>query len=195
MRPYLYIVFALAGLFWSPLSQGEDTNQNIPDSASDATEESGQPAGVSQPPVSSKIARKELQTLLDEGLRMLAPELVENGSFYPFVAMLGHDNEIRLIGTPVSLREDSAERAMESLVKKTRSLAQERRIRAAGFFMDYVATRADTEVAQPGIRVELNHIHPDALSVFIPYIITSDKKLRLLTPQYNKGKNVVFADR
>ena len=182
-------MFALVGLIWSPLSQGESTD---PHQQSEASEESAQPVGVSQPPVSSRVARQELQTLMDEGIRMLASELVENGSFYPFVAMLGHDNEVRLIGTPVSLREDSADRAMQALVKKTRQLAVQRRIRAAGFFMDYVATRTDTEVTQPGIRVELNHIHPDSLSVFIPYIITSDKKLRLLTPQYKKGKNVVF---
>ncbi len=160
--------------------------------ATEASEQSGEPAGVSQPPVSSRIARQELQDIMNEGLKMLAPELVENGTFYPFVAMLGHDNEIRLIGTPVSLREENPERALEALVSKMEQLASQRRIRAAGFFMDYVATRTDTEMKQPGIRVELNHIHPDTLSVFIPYIVTSDKKLRLLTPQYKKGKNVVF---
>ncbi|RLT94416.1 MAG: hypothetical protein D9N14_16305 [Ketobacter sp.] len=168
--------------------------ESPPPDPTEASEPSAGPGGVSQPPVSSKIARRELQTLLDEGLRMLAPELVEQGTFFPFVAMLGHDNEIRLIGTPVSLRDGHPERAMESLVKKTHQLASERRIRAAGFFMDYLATRTDTETSQPGIRVELNHIHPDTLSVFIPYMITSDKKLRLLTPQYKKGKNLVFAN-
>ena len=191
MKSHLYTVFVLLGLFWSPFALGETPTADDP--ASEISEQTSSPAAVSQPPVSSKIARQELQTLLDEGLRMLAPELVENGTFYPFVAMLGHDNEIRLIGTPVSLRENNAERAMEALVQKTRQLAEQRRIRAAGFFMDYVATRTDTEVTQPGIRVELNHIHPDSLSVFIPYIITGDNKLRLLTPQYKKGKNIVFA--
>lgn len=153
------------------------------------------PVGSAGPPVSSSVARKELQSLLDQGLRLLATELVEKGTFYPFVVMLGHDGEIRLIGAPVKLRDGSAESAVEALVAKTRQLAQERRIRAAGFFMDYLATRQDTGFSQPGIRVELNHIHPDSLSVFVPYRVTDDKKLRLLTPQYSPGKNIVFGKR
>lgn len=197
MRAYLYIVFALSTLLFSPFTAADgSTLSAVPSAvpeASEASEDTEKPAGVSQPPVSSKVARKELQALLDEGLKMLAPELVDSGTFYPFVAMMGHDNEVRLIGTPVSMRIDDPDRAMEALAKKAKKLATERRIRAAGFFMDYVATRTDTGFSQPGIRVELNHIHPDALSVFVPYSITRDKKLRLLTPQYRPGKNVVFS--
>ena len=33
--------------------------------------------------------------------------------------MMGHDNEVRLIGTPVSLRIDNPDRAMAALVEKT----------------------------------------------------------------------------
>lgn len=199
MKHYLYIVFVSVSLIWSPITYGGATDDGEPEAekpaqpqVTEATEGSATPGGVSQPPVSSRVARRELQSLMDEGLKMLAQELVAEGTFYPFVAMLGHDNEVRLIGTPASLRVDDPEQAVQALVEKTRLLAQERRIRAAAFFMDYVATRQDTSVSQPGIRVELNHLHPDALSVFIPYSITDDKKLRLLTPQYNKGKNVVF---
>jgi hypothetical protein len=162
---------------------------------SDRVEATQGPVGVSQPPVSSKVARMELQSLMDSGLKLLAQELVDKGTFYPFVAMLGHDGEIRLIGAPASLRVDDADAALNSLIKKVKALAQEKRIRAAAFFMDYVATRQDTGFSQAGIRVELNHIHPDALSVFVPYSVTADKKLRLLTPQYKKGKNVVFDPR
>lgn len=152
------------------------------------------PLGSSQPPVSSKVARQELQKLMDNGMEFVVQELVQKGTFFPFVAMLGHDNEVRLIGTPAALRENnaSANTAVDALVKKVRQLAKEKRIRAAAFFMDYVANRTDTGFSQPGIRVELNHIHPDALSVFVPYTITDDKKLRVLTPQYKPGKNVVF---
>lgn len=193
MRAYLYSVFALSILLFSSFSVADSPASSATGDISEDSEATEKPAGVSQPPVSSRVARKEIQALLDEGLKMLAPELVESGTFYPFVAMMGHDNEVRLIGTPVSLRVDDPDRAMEALVVKAKKLAAERRIRAAGFFMDYVATRADTGFSQPGIRVELNHIHPDALSVFIPYSITQDKKLRLLTPQYRPGKNVVFS--
>ena len=165
------------------------------------TEETGEasvsPMGASPPPVSSKVARSELQNLMDAGMKLLVSELVEEGTFFPFVAMLGHDGEVRLIGTPAALRnkQANASEALDALVAKAKQLAKENRIRAAAFFMDYVATRADAGFSQPGIRVELSHIHPDALSVFIPYTITADAKLRVMTPQYKPGKNIVFAPR
>ncbi len=168
----------------------------LPDSAQAAADEqveaSVPPVPSSRPPVTDKKARQELQNLLDKGLSLLAPELVEKGTFYPFAAVLGNDNEIRLVGVPVSERKADSGAALNALVAKIKTLAQERRIRAAAFFMDYVAQRKDTEYSQAGVRVELNHRHPDALSVFVPYSVTSDKKLRLLTPQYRPGKNLTF---
>lgn len=165
--------------------------------ANEDVEASVSPKGASQPPVSSTVARKELQSLLDSGLDLLIKELVNNGTFYPFVAMLGHDGEVRLIGTPAALRvkNASATAAVDALVATVKKLAEEKRIRASAFFMDYVATRTDAGFSQQGIRVELNHIHPDALSVFVPYAITDDKMLRLMTPQYSPGKNVIFKPR
>ena len=146
------------------------------------------------PPVSSKVARKELQKLMGEGMDLLVSELVDKGTFFPFVAMLGHDGAVRLIATPAALRDKhaNAENALNALVKKTQGLAAQKRIRAAAFFMDYVATRSDTGVSQSGVRVELNHIHPDALSLFIPYTLTEDGKLRVMTPQFKPGKNLLF---
>lgn len=145
------------------------------------------------PPISSQVARQELQALLDQGLDSLAPELAAKGTFFPFAVMTGHDGEMRMIGTEVHQRQNPPDHVVKALVDKTRQLAQERRIRAVGFFMDYVAERRDTGFSQAGIRVELMHIQPDALSVFIPYSVTGDNKLRLMTPQYNQGKNVVFS--
>ncbi len=147
-----------------------------------------------QPPVSSQVARKELQLLLDDGLKLLSRELVTEGTFYPFAAILGHDQQVRLIGTPRPYREAPPGQAVAALVTKARELAREQRLRAVAFFMDYMATRQDTGFAQPGIRVELNHIDADPMSVFVPYRVTDDKKLRLLTPQYKPGKHVVFQD-
>lgn len=189
MKPFIYTMFAAVLVVFAPLVSAVEPEQPA---ITEADEGSTSPSGVSGLPVSSRAARQELQSLLDQGLKMLASELVAAGTFYPFVAMLGHDNEVRLIGTPATLRVSNPDQAVQALVEKTRVLAGERRIRAAAFFMDYVATRQDTGFSQAGIRVELNHIHPDALSVFIPYSITDDKKLRLLTPQYKKGKNLVF---
>jgi hypothetical protein len=138
------------------------------------------------------VARQELQSLMDHGMELLVPELVDSGTFYPFAVMLGHDANIRVLGIEPSERNNDPQVMVAALVKKSKQLAKENRIRAVAFFMDYVASRRDTGFSQAGIRVELDHIHPDALSVFIPYSITSDKKLRLMTPQYNIGKNVVF---
>ncbi|MCP5014335.1 MAG: hypothetical protein GY938_03525 [Ketobacter sp.] len=192
MKPYLYMLFAVVSLGNSLSGQAEEVVPATKALQSTPEEAVVSPGGVSRPPVSSTAARKELQRLMDEGVKMLAQELVTEGTFYPFVTMIGHDNEVRLIGTPASLRVDSPEQAVQAMVQKTRQLAKERRIRGAAFFMDYMATREDNGFSQAGIRVELNHIHPDALSVFIPYSVTDDKKLRLLTPQYKEGKNVVF---
>lgn len=162
------------------------------DDAQESVESSVQPVPASRPPVSDKKARAELQQLMDKGLAMLAQELVSTGTFYPFAAVLGNDNEIRLVGISAAERSAAPDAALAALVKKIKTLATERRVRAAAYFMDYVAQRADTGYSQAGVRVELNHRHPDALSVFVPYSVTSDKKLRLLTPQYRPGKNLTF---
>ena len=143
----------------------------------------------------SRRAREDMQLLVDKGIQALAAELVEKNTFYPFAAILGHDNEVRLVGVSASERKATPEQMLAALVQKVRTLAQQRRIRAAAYFMDYVAQREDNGVSQPGIRVELNHRHPDAMSAFIPYSITADKKLRLLTPQYKPGKNLTFESR
>ena len=144
-------------------------------------------------PSASKMARKELQTLLDKGIESLATELVQSGTFYPFAMMLGHDGDMRLIGIPAGLREASPNAVVLALVEKSVALAAEKRMKAVAFFMDYVGTRQDTGMTQAGIRAELNHQLPDAISVFVPYFITTDKKLRLLTPQFKPGVNKVFA--
>lgn len=162
------------------------------DDAQETVESSVPPVPASRPPVSDKKAREELQRLMDNGLSMLAQELVSTGTFYPFAAVLGNDNEIRLVGISAAERNAAPDVALAALVKKIKTLAAERRVRAAAYFMDYVAQRADTGYSQAGIRVELNHRHPDALSVFVPYSVTSDKKLRLMTPQYRPGKNLTF---
>ncbi|MGB3621292.1 hypothetical protein FT643_21190 [Ketobacter sp. MCCC 1A13808] len=150
------------------------------------------PVVANQLPASGEVARQEMQNLMDHGVQLLVPELVNSGTFYPFAVMLGHDGNIRVVGTEAGERTNQPQVMVAALVKKSQQLAIEKRIRAVAFFMDYVASRRDTGFSQAGIRVELDHLHPDALSVFVPYSITSDKKLRLMTPQYNKGKNVVF---
>ena len=165
-------------------ADGEEVQESV--------ESSVQPVPASRPPVSDKKARQELQQLMDKGLAMLAQELVSTGTFYPFAAVLGNDNEIRLVGISAAERSAAPDAALAALVKRIKTLATERRVRAAAYFMDYVAQRADTGYSQAGVRVELNHRHPDALSVFVPYSVTSDKKLRLLTPQYRPGKNLTF---
>ncbi len=143
-------------------------------------------------PISAEVARQQLQNLMDQGMDLLVSELVHSGTFYPFAIMLGHDGDIRLIGTPADQRGEDPQAVVSALVKTAQKLAKQKRVQAVAFFMDYVASRRDTGFSQAGIRVELDHIQPDSLSVFIPYSITTDKKLRLMTPQYNPGKNVVF---
>ena len=143
----------------------------------------------------ARHARDDMQLLVDKGIQALAAELVEKNTFYPFAAILGHDNEVRLVGVSAGERNASPEQVLAALVQKVRALAQQRRIRAAAYFMDYMAQREDNGVSQAGIRIELNHRQPDAMSAFIPYSITADKKLRLLTPQYKPGKNLTFESR
>ncbi len=141
---------------------------------------------------SARKIRKDLQLLVDKGVEALAPELVKSHTFYPFAAILGHDNEVRLVGVTAAERSVDPEQALAALVKKIRQLAAQKRIRAAAYFMDYEAHRQDNGIGQPGIRIELNHRQPDAMSAFIPYSITSQQTLRLLTPQYKPGKNLTF---
>lgn len=160
--------------------------------ASEEVESSVAPAADAKGASSTRQMQGDLQRLMDKGIEALAPELVSHSTFYPFAAILGHDNEVRLVGVPANERNASPEQMLAQLVKRIRVLAAERRIRAAAYFMDYVAKRQDTGFSQPGIRVELHHRQPDAMSAFIPYSITADKKLRLLTPQYKAGKNLTF---
>lgn len=159
---------------------------------SEQVETSVAPVVEGREKLSSGKTRKDLERLLNEGLAALAPELVKSGTFYPFAAILGHDDAIRLVGVNAQERAAEPEQVLAALVGKIQQLAGQRRIRAAAYFMDYVAQRQDAVVNQPGIRAELNHRQPDAMSVFIPYSITADKKLRLLTPQYKAGKNLTF---
>jgi hypothetical protein len=179
-------VLLLAALLVAPLQTLRAASDD------EQVESSVAPVPASRPPVSDKKARRELQDLLDKGVGALAPELVAQGTFYPFAAVLGHDDEVRLVGVPAAERKADPEAALNALVARIQVLATERRIRGAAFFVDVMAQRHDTGFPQAGIRVELNHRHPDALSVFIPYSITNDKKLRLLTPQYRPGKNLTF---
>lgn len=165
------------------------------ETGTEQVESSVAPAVNQQQTSSDAKVRKDLQLLVDKGLEALAPELVEKHTFYPFAAILGHDKEVRLVGVSASERNATPEQVLAALVIKIRRLADQRRIRAAAYFMDYVAQRQDNGVSQAGVRVELNHRQPDAMSAFIPYSITPDNKLRLLTPQYKPGKNLTFESR
>lgn len=159
---------------------------------SEQVEPSVAPAADMQGASTSRLAKADLQQLADKGIEALAPELVANGTFYPFAAILGHDKEVRLVGVSVTERNAAPEKVLAALVDRVRQLAVERRIRAAAYFMDFMAQRNDTGVLQPGIRIELHHRQADAMSAFIPYSVTSEKKLRLLTPQYKAGNNLTF---
>lgn len=167
----------------------------VADDASEQVEASVAPAADAKGASSSRRIQGDFQQLVNAGVEALAPELVSKGTFYPFAAILGHDNEIRLVGVNATERNAPPEQVLQALVEKIRALADQRRIRAAGYFMDFVAQRQDTGFSQPGIRVELHHRQPDAMSAFIPYSITADKKLRLLTPQYKPGNNLTFKSR
>lgn len=161
-------------------------------SATERVEPSVAPAADSLGASSGRKVRADLQLLVDRGIESLAPELVAHGTFYPFAAVLGFDQEVRLVGVSAAERNAPPEAVLQALVDKIRQLAQERRIRAAAYFMDFSARRVDTGVTQPGIRVELHHRQADAMSAFIPYSITPDNQLRLLTPQYKAGNNLTF---
>lgn len=185
IRPVVIVaLMAMAGVLDRPASALPADSEQV--------ESSVAPETAAQRKSSQKKARADMQKLIDDGVKALSAELVEKGSFYPFAAVLGNDNEVRLVGVPAAQRNTDPETALSALVARIHQLALERRIRAAAYFMDYVAQRKDTGFTQPGIRVELNHRHPDAMSVFIPYSITPDKKLRLMTPEYRPGKNLTF---
>ena len=183
--PLLVVVAISAALLPRPLLALPADNEEV-----ESTVAPPNPNGEKS---SEKTVQADMQKLMNAGLNALTPELVAKGTFYPFAAILGNDDIVRLVGVPAADQSQAnPETALNALVMQIRKLAEERRIRAVAYFMDYVAQRNDTGFRQTGVRVELNHRHPDAMSVFIPYSITSDKKLRLMTPDYRPGKNLTF---
>ena len=137
-------------------------------------------------------ARQELQQLLDETLGLATTELNKKATFYPFLAGLTPKGSIELVGIPTDKQRPDPETAIKALRKAAQQLVSKNRYRAIAIYVDYVAERKDTAIKQPGIRVELEHVFPDALSVFIPYFVHSDNRITLMTPQFMPKKVSLF---
>ena len=158
---------------------------------SEAVEQVVAPVPFSKPtsiaarePTTAQEARKELQQLLDDTLNLATAELYKKSTFYPFLAGINMKGQVELVGIPESSERPVPRTAIKALRKAAQQLARTKRFRAAALYVDFVAERKDTAIKQTGIRVELEHRFPDALSVFIPYFIHSDNRISLMTPQF-----------
>ncbi len=143
-------------------------------------------------PLSRQEARKELQFLLDETLNLATAELHKKATFYPFLAGINSKGQVELVGIPEALSRPDPATTIKALRKAARQLAAKNRFRAVAIYVDFVAERKDTAIKQPGIRVELEHRFPDALSVFIPYFIHGDNRISLMTPQFMPVEPTLF---
>ena len=137
-------------------------------------------------------ARQEMQYLLDETLGLATKELNKTSTFYPFLAGLTPSGKVELVGIPTNKERPDPKTTIKALRKAAKQLAHKKRFRALALYVDFVAERKDTAIKQPGIRVELEHERPDALSVFIPYFIHSDNRITLMTPQFMPLKPSAF---
>lgn len=157
-----------------------------------ATEESERVEMAVQPGMSSGMtperARSELQRLIDEAIFVASQQLNEIGTFYPYGAVMEPNGQIKLVGVPAKQEgRPNPTQTLKALKKALRQLSKKKNYRAVAIFVDFVAKRYDTGGRQAGIRVELEHRLPDNLSVFLPYLITPEGTIRLLTPQYMPG--------
>lgn len=143
-------------------------------------------------PESKAEARKELQQLLDQTLSLATNQLYKKSTFYPFLAGMADDGSIELVGIPASSERPPVKTAIKALQKAAKQLARKKRFRAIALYVDFVAERKDTAIKQAGIRVELEHRYPDAVSVFIPYFIHSDDRISLMTAQFMQGEPRYF---
>lgn len=137
-------------------------------------------------------ARQELQALLDQALPFVTNELHKKSTFYPFLAGMTPAGKVELVGVPSSLERPDPETAIKALRKAAKQLADKQRYRAIGLFIDYVAERKDTAIKQSGIRVELEHVYPDAITAFVPYFIHENNQISLLTPQFMPNQSNFF---
>lgn len=142
----------------------------------------------------AKQARKELQQLLDQSLHFATGELLKKATFYPFLVGMTSQGQIELIGVPADAERPAPETAVKALRKAARQLADKKRFKAYALYVDFVAERRDTALKQPGVRVELEHEYPDALSVFIPYFIHDNGQISLLTPQFMPARPRFFSE-
>lgn len=150
------------------------------------------PAVVLAPVSSVAAAREELQQLLDGSLMIAARQLREQGTFYPFLAGLTDAGKIQVVGMPASEQRPQLDVMLQALRKAARQLTRQQRFRAVALYVDFMGVRRDAQIEQPGIRVELEHRFPDSLTVFVPYFITPDREIRLLTPQFMRGAHPYF---
>lgn len=182
-------MFSAAGFVWSAANaMGAESLED------ESVESVAIPAAIplAKSPESAKEARKELQQLLDETLHFATDELYKKATFYPFLAGLTPSGKVELIGVPKDRERPEPETAIKALRKAAEQLAGKKRYRALALYVDFVAERKDTAIKQPGIRVELEHSYPDAMSVFIPYFIHDNDQISLMTPQFMAAKPRFF---
>ncbi len=153
---------------------------------SERVERAAQPRMTRQ--MSPEQARGELQRLLDEAIFIASHQLNDIGTFYPYAAVMESNGEIKLVGVPAKQEgKPQPQQTLKALKKALLQLNKKKKYRAVAIFVDFVAKRKDTGGRQSGIRVELEHRLPDTLSVFLPYLVSQDGTVSLLTPQYMPG--------
>lgn len=117
--------------------------------------------------------RKEVETLLNEGVPYARELLGSHGEFVPFGAVMDGDGEIALVTTE---GEDSdAKLHVESLVTSFRSGAGEGRVRATAIFVNVEIQPDGDAESSDAIQVALEHSDGYCADVLIPYEIDGDE--------------------
>lgn len=180
MAIVVWLFFILAGVSFAEKS--DDRGQSTKSAISNA--------------ITSAQARSELQLLMDATLFVASQQLNDIGTFYPYAAVMEESGSIKLVGVPMNKKaamRPKPRQTVKALKKALTQLARKQAYRAMVLFVDFVALRKDTGGRQQGIRIELEHRRPDKLSVFLPYRIASSGEVRLMTPQYMRGRLSVMA--
>ena len=113
--------------------------------------------------------RDEIDTLLNEGIRIAVEFLEKDREFFPFALRLTQDGDIDLIQADLGEEVADVAELVEAAELSLREMADRGEILAGVVVSDVFVSQADSDEAGDAVQLAIEHAQGIAVECFLPY--------------------------
>lgn len=137
------------------------------------------------------MSREDMDTILDEGIKVAIYLLEKNGEFYPFGVTKSPDGQIACVHGYTGVERPTSDCVSDLLVRGLRDGAAAGRYLTTAVVSDTRLRDRTTGLAEDAIRVELEDRDEHPVTCYLPYFVC-DGRVQPGEVMAEAGKSIVF---